>query len=516
MKIFPASKVREIDAYTIKNEPIASIDLMERAASRLVGWYVRHFKTDRRVVLLAGPGNNGGDALAMARLLAARQYRVICYLVNPKNTLSEDNEKNLERLKNQGIAHVELLKEGNPLPGFRKGDVVVDGMFGSGLTRPVSGFFEAVIHHINREASTVVSIDIPSGLFGEDNTQNDYEKIVQADFTLTFQFPFLSFLFAENERFVGKWRVLDIGLHKGYIRQSECAYSVPLREEIAKMIPARNRHDHKGRYGHALIIAGSYGMMGAAVLSAEAALRTGAGLVTGHIPAKGYTVFQTALPEAIASIDPSGSCFTSMPGLDGYQAIAAGPGMQMAVETKNELRHLLENVSVPLVLDADALNILAGDTELLELIPANTILTPHPGEFDRLAGSSATGWLRHLVQREFSARYNVITVLKGGYTGISMPDGRYFFNTTGNPGMATGGSGDVLTGIIVSLLAQGLSPETASIAGVYLHGVAGDLAAGDLGKASMLAGDITRKLGDAFIHILSKPFLDERRKGVIQ
>lgn len=515
MKIFPASKVREIDAYTIRHEPIDSIDLMERAASRLTGWYVRHFKTDRRVVIIAGPGNNGGDALAMARMLAGRQYRVICYLLDPKNKRSEDNQINLKRLKEQGIVHVEELKEGRPIPGFRQGDIIVDGIFGSGLTRPAGGFFGQVIQHINTHASTIVSIDIPSGLFGEDNSGNDPDRIVRAHFTVTFQFPFLSFFFAENEQFTGRWRVLDIGLHKGYIRQSECTYNYHQRDDIARMLPVRRKHDHKGKYGHALVIAGSYGMMGAAVLAAEAALRAGAGLVTGHIPARGYDVFQTAIPEAIASIDPSDQLVTRIPDTDMYTAVAVGPGLKKTEETKAMIDALLKKIDVPLVIDADALNILAAHPELMKMVPHNAILTPHPGEFDRLAGPSESSWNRHLAQIAYSREHRVITVLKGAYTGISLPDGSYLFNTTGNPGMATGGSGDVLTGIIVSLLAQGMRPEEAAVAGVYLHGIAGDLAVGAQGEAALIAGDIIGSLGAAYRHILAKPFLDERRKGVI-
>jgi len=503
MKIFQASQVREIDQYTIAHEPVESIDLMERAATRLTGWYVRHFHVDRTVVVFAGPGNNGGDALAMARLLAERQYRVACYMLTFGN-LSEDSQINLERLKKQDLVQLFQLEESSALPGLSRSDVIIDGIFGSGLSRSVSGFPARVIQHINENASTVISIDIPSGLFGENNSENDVESVVRADFTLTFQFPFLSFFFASNEAYVGSWKVHDIKLHPDIIKETETAYESLEAADISNMLPDRNRFAHKGTVGHGLIISGSYGMMGAALLAGEACLRGGAGLVTLHVPRSGYAIIQTGFPEALVSLDQSDILYSEPPELTPYTAVGVGPGLGCKPNTGKGLKMLLEKAKVPLVIDADGLNLLSAHPSWLELLPENTILTPHPKEFDRLAGPSADSFQRHLTQIEFARRHKVIVVLKGAYTGLASPAGDYYFNTTGNPGMATGGSGDVLTGLITGLLAQGLDPLDAARAGVYLHGLAGDLALEKSSEEALIAGDITQYLGAAFSKVRGK------------
>ena len=514
MKIFPAEAVKQIDTYTIENEPISSINLMERAALRLKDWFVSHYRVNRRVVVLAGPGNNGGDALALARMLSARQYRVECCVVSTSGNLSGDCSVNLERLEQQGGVPIGRVKTIGEFPVFNREDVVVDGLFGSGLTRVVEGVYKDLITNLNNSEATVISVDIPSGLFGEDNRENDPSAIVKADYTLTFQFPFLSFFFADNEQYTGQWKVLDIGLHPGIIERTETRYSTISRLKVAGMLPERRIFSHKGTYGHALAISGSSGMMGAALLTGEAALRSGTGLVTLHVPRSGFRVVQTAFPEAIVSLDSNEDLFSMPPDLEKYSAVAVGPGLGTSPEGLKGLQILLENVKVPLVIDADALNMVAENRELISMIPCGSILTPHPLEFDRLADRSEDGLSRHEKQLKFSERYHLIVVLKGAYTGISFPDGTCFFNTTGNPGMATGGSGDVLTGIIVSLLAQGLSPGDAAVAAVYLHGTAGDMAAEKYGMESMIAGDIIKCIGSAFIKVKSSPFLNEDRMGV--
>ena len=497
MKIFRADQVREIDAYTIKNEPVLSIDLMERAASRLAGWYVRHFHTNRKVVIIAGPGNNGGDALAMARMLSDRQFRVECHLLR-FGKLSEDCAINLERLKSQG--HVKLFETGeqDPLPEIDHTDVVVDGIFGSGLSRPVTGLPARVIRHINEKAGSVIAIDIPSGLFGEDNSGNDLGTVVRADYTITFQFPFLSFFFGEHEELVGQWRVHDIKLHPAAIEATETGYRTIEPEEIRSFLPQRRKYAHKGTFGHALMISGSYGMMGAALMSGEACLRSGAGLVTLHVPRFGYGIVQTGFPEAIVSLDQSDILFSEPPDLAPYTAVGVGPGLGRKSNSCKGLKMLLERVEVPLVIDADGLNILSEHPEWLEMLPENTILTPHPREFDRLAGPSENSYKRHLKQIEFARKYRVVVVLKGAHTGIASPWGGYWFNTTGNPGMATGGSGDLLTGLITGLLAQGVPSLEAALTGVFIHGLAGDKAVEFSSEEALIAGDIMLYFGEAF------------------
>ena len=513
MKIFPAEAVKQIDTYTIENEPISSIDLMERAALRLKDWFVRHYRVNRRVVVLAGPGNNGGDALALARMLSARQYRVECCLVSTSGKLSGDCTVNLERLEQQGKVPVSRVKRTGDFPVINREDVVVDGLFGSGLTRVVEGVCKDLIGYLNKSEATVISIDIPSGLFGEDNRENDPSAIVRADYTLTFQFPFLSFFFAENEQYTGHWKVLDIGLHPAIIERTITRHTAISRQQVAGLLPERRTFSHKGTYGNVLAISGSSGMMGAALLTGKAVLRSGAGLVTLHVPRAGFRVVQTAFPEAIVSLDKNEDLFSMPPDLEKYSAVAVGPGLGTSQESMKGLQKLLEHVKVPLVIDADALNMISENHDLISLIPPGSILTPHPLEFDRLAGRSEDGRSRHEKQLEFSKKHHLLVVLKGAYTGISFPDGTYVFNTTGNPGMATGGSGDVLTGIIVSLLAQGLSPEDAAVAAVYLHGTAGDLAAEKYGIESMIAGDIIKCIGSAFTKVKSSPFLHEGRTG---
>jgi len=497
MKIFKADQVREIDAFTIGQEPVASIDLMERAAIRLAGWYVRHFQTDRKVVIFAGPGNNGGDALAMARLLAESQYRIECHLLK-FGLPSEDYSLNLKRLKKQGLVYLLEMGEKDPLPELDPGDVVVDGIFGSGLSRKVSGFPAKVIAHINANAECMVAIDIPSGLFGEDNSDNDYSGVIEADYTLSFQFPFLSFFFDSNGPYVGRWRVHDIGLHPEAIDSMPTPYQTIEPQYIRSLLPARNKFAHKGTFGHALLISGCYGMMGASLLTGEAALRSGTGLLTLHVPRFGYNIIQTGFPEALVSLDQSDILFSEPPDLSPYTAIGIGPGLGCKPNSGKGLKMVLDRAKVPLVIDADALNILSQHPEWYELLPERSILTPHPKEFDRLAGPSENSYQRHLKQIEFASKYRVVVVLKGAHTGIAAPDGSYWFNTTGNPGMATGGSGDVLTGLITGLLAQGADTLSAALAGVYLHGVAGDLAAEASSEESLIAGDINLYLGKAF------------------
>lgn len=497
MKIFRAAQVQEIDTYTIRNEPVASEDLMERAALRLTGWYVRRFHIDQKVVIFAGPGNNGGDALVMARLLADRQFRVECYLLE-FGKMSADSSLNKKRLIDQGLVRFFELDKDDPLPHISKEDVVVDGIFGSGLTRPVSGFPARVIDHINQQENDVISIDIPSGLRGEDNAETIPGTVVRANFTLSFQFPFLSFFFSENSNYVGQWHILDIRLHPDAIRASKTPYHTLVKDDVRNLLPQRDKFAHKGTFGHGLIISGSYGMMGAALLAGEACLRAGAGLTTLHVPRFGYNIIQTALPEVLLSLDQSDILFSQAPRLEAFTAIGIGPGLGKKPNTARGLKMLLEEAGEPLVIDADGLNILSEHPEWKDLLPEKSILTPHPKEFDRLFGDSSNAYERHLKQREFAQKAGIVIVLKGAYTGIAGPDGSYFFNTTGNPGMATGGSGDVLTGLITGLLAQGMAALDAALVGVYVHGLAGDLAVEEGSEEALIAGDILKFIGSAF------------------
>lgn len=498
MKIFATDKVKDLDQYTIQYEPISSPDLVERAATMFMHEFCRRYSKQIRIVIFAGQGNNGADALAVARLLVEEGYRVETVLFNPSNHLSYDCQLNKERLlKMEGVEFAEVIENFMP-PELSERDIVIDGLFGSGLNRPLTGGFAAVVQYLNQSEATIVSIDIPSGLFGEDNRQNDPDAIIRADVTLSFQFPKLAFLLAENEQYVGEWKVLDIGIHPDIIDQTPCPYYFVQEEDVAAVFQPRDKFAHKGTFGHALLIAGSRGKMGAALLAARSCLRSGVGLLTVHIPQRGEYAFQTAFPEAMLSFDPNKEFFSALPDISAYSAVGIGPGLGQHMESAGALERLLSTAGRPVVIDADALNLLASNHDLIARIPPRSILTPHPKEFDRLAGNSADDFERLMKAQSFAAEHKVCVVLKGAYTAICTAEGNVYFNSTGNPGMATAGSGDVLTGIILGLLTQGHEPETAAVAGVFLHGMAGDLAAVYRSEESMIAGDITDMLGKAF------------------
>ncbi|MCC8197876.1 MAG: NAD(P)H-hydrate dehydratase [Tannerellaceae bacterium] len=501
IKIFATDQVKELDQYTILHEPVSSIDLVERASTVFMHEFCRRFSKQHRIIVFGGQGNNGADALAISRLLKDEAYRVETYLFNPTHHLSVDCEMNKQRLLAMDQVEFTEVTDDFVPPVLGKQDVVIDGLFGSGLNRPLTGGFAGVVAYINQSEATVVSIDIPSGLFGEDNRTNEQQAIIQAELTLTFGFPKLAFLLPENAAFTGEWKVLDIGIHPDIVRETSTPYSMVTEEDIAQVFRPRPKFAHKGTFGHALLIAGSRGKLGSSVLSAKACLRTGAGLITVHTPQCGEVVFQTAFPEAMLNFDPNQEFFTALPDLSFYDVIGVGPSIGQRLETGAALERLLQGTSKPIVMDADALNIMASNKDLLLRVPPRSILTPHTKEFDRLAGDSATGYERLMKAQSFAQQYKVCVVLKGAYTATCTPSGKVFFNSTGNPGMSTAGSGDVLTGVILGLLSQGYEPETAAVAGVFLHGTAGDLAAQAYSEESMLAGDLVKMLGKAYKQI---------------
>lgn len=498
MKVFPSEKIREIDAYTIRHEPIASIDLMERAATVIYNWIEKNISRKRPVYVFAGPGNNGGDALAVSRMMAEAGYALHVFLVTFSPKLSPDCTMNLERLEKWTTVQVNRLDKATKFPGIPREAVIIDGLFGSGLNRPPKGLAAEIIQKINRSGVRVVAIDMPSGLFGEDNRNNPGDAIVCAGDTLALQFPRFAFFFPENEQFVGNWHILPIGLHPEAISETPTTWYYTLGVDVAPRIRVRRRFSHKGTFGHALLMAGCYGRMGAAVLAARSCLRTGVGLLTVHVPKYGNDILQTALPEAMISLDQSDILVSNIPDLQPYSAVGIGPAMGCRQNSQKALLALLEQSRVPLVLDADAINILAAQPEWLRKLPPGTILTPHPGEFDRLAGDSESGLERLEKAIRLAGEFKVIMVLKGAHTAVVDPQGNVCFNSSGNPGMATAGSGDVLTGIILALLTQGYDPRDAAITGVYLHGLAGDLAVAESSPEALMASDITSHLGKAF------------------
>lgn len=490
MKIFPTTSIRQLDAYTIENEPISSIALMERAASALADAIAGRWDTETPFTVFAGPGNNGGDALAMSRLLAQKGYRVEVYLFNTKGTLSADCEANKERLSGvPGVLFNEVTTQFIP-PTLTADHVVVDGLFGSGLNKALSGGFAAVVKYINASPARVVAIDIPSGLMGEDNTYNVSANIVRAELTLSLQLPKLAFLFPENQPYVGEWELLDIGLSEEAIEETDTDFCLTELDEMAALLKPRGRFAHKGTFGSALLIAGSQGMAGASVLAARGCLRSGVGRLTVHVPFCNNTIVQTSVPEAMTELDISDTCFAVAADADDYQAVGIGPGLGQAAETVSALLEQIETCPAPMVVDADALNLLGENRSYIARLPKGSILTPHPKELDRLAGKSLNSYDRLMKARELAKTADVHIILKGAYSAVIAPSGKCWFNTTGNPGMATAGSGDVLTGVVLALLAQGYGAEAAARLAAYVHGLAGDIACKKHGTVGMTAGDI--------------------------
>ncbi len=487
MKILSAENTRKADAYTIKHEPIESIDLMERASSSFVSIFMKYFTTENPVNIFCGTGNNGGDGLAVGRLLNEEGYEVHVYVINPKGTRgSEDFEINFQRLV---LKHPPaVLQHPEDFPSLPKGSVLIDALFGSGLTRPVEGVYAGILDKMNRHNTRKVSIDIASGLFADQAVTKG--AIFEPDLTITFQMPKLAFMVPENEPYTGKLEIADIGLDIHFIEQLESDNYFIDSGVIVNRLKPRKKFSHKGIYGHAVIISGSLGKMGAAVLSARSCLRSGVGLLTMHVPKCGYEIMQTSVPEAMTTIDKQEDIITEIPDLSQADVVGVGPGIGKDPQTKKMLTELLHHAPGPMVIDADAINLLGENRELLEIIPPGSILTPHIKEFERIAGETSNHFERLALQKEFSRKYNVTVILKGAYSAISSPDGKTYFNSTGNPGMATGGSGDVLTGIVTGFLAKQHTPENAAILSTYLHGLAGDLASEKKGEEGMIASDI--------------------------
>ena len=500
MKIFTGKQIHEWDTYTMEHEPIRPIDLMERAAIALTGAITSRWDKSMAFVVFAGPGNNGGDALAVARLLTLQGYNVETFLFNTSGKLSDECQQNKKRL--QETKHlkkfVEVTLNFEP-PRLDETTIVIDGLFGSGLKKPLTGGFAAVVKYINTSNAKVVSIDLPSGLMTEDNTENIRQNIIRADLTLTLEQKKLAMYLADNEPYLGEIQILDIGLSKEFVRRTPCPYYLLEREDIKGIMLRRSSFAHKGTMGHALIFAGCYGMAGAAILSAKACLRSGSGKVTVHTPHCNNDILQISVPEAILQHDREDTFIAEAVNADDYDALAIGPGLGRKEETAIAMMTQIRSAQCPVVLDADALNILADHRTWMNQLPRELILTPHPAEFDRLQGGASNGSYDRLAKaHDMAQRLGAYIILKGHYSALCTPDGEIIINPTGNAGMATAGSGDVLTGIITGLLARGYTRRGACVLGMYLHGLAGDIAAERVGQESLLASDIIAHLPEAF------------------
>lgn len=504
MKILSCVQQKEADAYTIEHDSILSINLMEKAASMITDAICRRWNKSHKMIVFAGPGNNGGDAVAVARMLHLKNYQVQVILFNIKGNLSEDCLTNIKRLQECGFTnYTEVSTQFDP-PKLTANDIVIDGLFGTGLSNPLSGGFAAVVQYINASPAKVVSIDIPSGMMGEDNTRNIRHNIIKANLTLTIHLPKLSFLFAENEDLIGELEVLDIGISKEFTEQAESKNFIIEKNEVSAIVKPRKKFSHKGNFGHAIIIAGSYGMGGAAVMAGKSCMRSGVGLLTMHTPVCNHQLLQMSIPEAMTQDDMDDRFFAEVTDLDNYQALGIGPGLGQEEFTAQAIINQLRECYIPAVIDADAINALSTYRNQLNCVPKGSILTPHIKELERLVGRCSNSYERIQKAKDLASYMQIYIVLKGAWTVIITPEGDCHFNPTGNPGMATGGSGDVLTGILTSLLAQGYSPKEACLLGVYLHGLAGDIAAEQIGEICMNASDIINALPEAWKKLTDK------------
>lgn len=493
--VLSAQQNREADAYTMAHEPISPADLMERAAGRCFDYISRHFAKEKPVLLFCGTGNNGGDGLVIARKLPEAGYKVRVFVVRYNDKSSAEFDLNLKKLAGIDIT---VIREEKHFPLIDKNDMVVDALLGTGLSRPPEGLMADLIQHINSHSAFTIAIDLPSGLYADSCSVIHKDRIINAHLTLSFQVPKLAFFFPENAKHTGEIKILEIGLHRGFLSSCKTTYYVTEPVDVARNIPARKAFSHKGTYGHALLISGSKGKAGAAVLAAHACLRSGVGLLTVQAPRCAHQVLQTVVPEAMLCPEDGDDHVLSVNDWTKYQAMGIGPGLGTNEDTARMLKFVLQEYKGPVVFDADALNILSENKTWLSFLPAGSILTPHPKEFERLFGKTSDDFERLELLKTSAAKYGIHILLKGRYSLLATPGGYIHINTTGNPGMATGGTGDVLTGIITGLLAQGIGPLAAAVSGMWLHGMAGDLALQEESEQSLIASDVIKYLGDAF------------------
>lgn len=504
MKIFTTENIRNIDRFTIEDEGVSSMELIHRVAEGVVNEILSRWSPSKPTMVFAGAGNNGADALIVAKLLIEAGFNPHVVLINVKgDSLSRDCRAARDELLRMGNVAMTEIVHTSHIPTLTADHLVVDGLFGTGLRNPLEGGYMAMARYINESGATVVSIDIPSGMYSDWNTRVLARNVVHADLTIAVQFPRLAFFLSDNAELVGKWKTVDIGLSRRAIEQTQTKYFLIEKDDVRRVLKRRPEFCSKADFGHALLFTGCYGMMGAAVLAARGALRAGVGKLTVHSARCGFPVLQSSVPEALFLPDKNEYVISDMTPRFNYTAIGAGPGIGTNDATRGALETLIKTIKRPMVLDADALNIIARNPSLIDHIAPGTILTPHAGEFDRIFGSQASAETRLLKAIEVSHKYKLIIVLKGHYSATVRPDGKVFFNSTGSSAMATGGSGDVLTGIITSLLAQGYKSEIAATAGVYIHGLAGDIAAREEGEYGTSAGDIAACVGKAIKSILS-------------
>ena len=496
MKILSSQQIYEADQATIQHLSISSLDLMERAASKCHEWLITKYPDKTRPVhVFCGMGNNGGDGLVISRMLIASGCKVLTYLVCFSDKRSTDFKENLSRL-NKIKGSVKEVRQGADFPEIDEKDLVIDAIFGIGLKRSPEGLVQEMIEYMNASKAAIVSIDVPSGLFTSSKVLNS-EAVIRSTYVLSFQVPKLAFLLPDNEPYLENWIVLDIGLDKLFLEQVATPYQFVDHAFIGDFIKKRQRFSHKGTFGHSLLIGGSFGKIGAMILASRAALKSGSGLVSTYIPKCGYSAMQASSPEVMVEVDDEK--FLQFFNIKTKaNAIGIGPGLGTHAKTKKGFVDYVLQCKIPLVIDADGLNIIAEYQDLLDIIPKDSILTPHPKEFERLAGPWSDSYERLEKQINLSLKLQCVVVLKGAYTSIAY-QGKVYFNSTGNPGLATAGSGDVLTGIITGLRAQHYSALQAAVLGVFLHGRTADIGiSSSESMESFTAGDCAQFLGEVF------------------
>lgn len=491
-KVFSANQIRRWEEYTMQHTPVSALQLMEQAAKACVEHLEEMLPLDAPISVFCGPGNNGGDGLVIARNLQDLGFKVSAYTFKEEAGSIGYQESLKKFQKKKGT--IRFLVPNQPLPELQQG-IIIDAIFGIGLNKPIKGFYKKVVNYMNSLPLPVISIDMPSGLFADKSSQGN--SVIFADVTLSLGTEKLAFFMPENSRFTGTVLPVDIGLLPAFAISEETPHRVIMPAVPNHLMKVRDRFSHKGTFGHACLIAGSYGMMGAAVLAAQGCLRGGVGKLTAITCEKGYDIMQTRAPEALC-ITSGVDYITSVSELSAFDVIGVGPGIGRHRAHKKLLQTVFATKK-PLVVDADALNVLAENKDLISHLPEGSILTPHPAEFERLFGTTPNDFGQRKVALQMAQKHKVNIILKGGYTTIATPRNGIWFNTnTGNPGMATGGTGDVLTGILTALLAQQYAPEHACILGVYLHGLAGDYAEKSQSEEALIASDLPRFLGKAF------------------
>ncbi len=502
MKLFTNDQIRTIERHVIENEGVTTIELVERAASAISWEIMSRWRQSKKVLIFAGPGNNGADALAVAGMLIEEGYTVEALLFNVFDKLSDACRHFRDKLKENAPGSLTEITTDFTPPYISTDVLVIDGLFGSGLKEPLSGGFQSLVDYINNSAATIVSIDIPSGMFAEWNELILSRNAIHATLTLAVEFPRLSFFIADNAEFLGEWKVLDIKLASAEARSETSPYFLLEKNDAQRLLRRRSRFTSKADYGTCLLAAGSYGMMGASLMAARGALRAGVGKITVHAPRCGFQTLQIGVPEAMFEPDINDIIITNIPQKHDYDVIALGPGLGTHDYTVHAVEALISATQKPLIIDADALNCIAQRPSMLDHIPPMSVITPHDGEFDRLFGAHPSHEARLKRAIEKAAYYSIIILLKGCYTTVVRPDGKIYFLDHGTPAMATPGSGDVLTGIIAGLMAQGYSPDISAALGAFIHAQAGCMAAAEQGEYGVLATDIAEMTGRAIKSIM--------------